>query len=38
MGTYALKRSPGIIRKSRVSYPDPGFHSNDNNDNDNLFV
>ena len=23
----ALKRSPGIIRKSRVSYPDPGFLS-----------
>ena len=21
----ALKRSPGIIRKSRVSYPGPGF-------------
>ena len=24
---YALKRSPGIIRKSRVSYPGPGFLS-----------
>ena len=24
----ALKRSPGIIRKSRVSYPGPGFLSN----------
>ena len=23
----ALKRSPGIIRKSRVSYPGPGFLS-----------
>ena len=23
----ALKRSPGIIRKSRVSYPSPGFLS-----------
>ena len=23
----ALKRSPGIIRKSRVSYPGPGFQS-----------
>ena len=23
----ALKRSPGIIRKSRVSYPGPGFPS-----------
>ena len=23
----ALKRSPGIIRKSRVSYPVPGFLS-----------
>ena len=23
----ALKRSPGIIRKSRVSYPVPGFQS-----------
>ena len=23
----ALKRSPGIIRKSRVSYPGPGFIS-----------
>ena len=23
----ALKRSPGIIRKSRVSYPIPGFLS-----------
>ena len=23
----ALKRSPGIIRKSRVSYPGPGFHT-----------
>ena len=23
----ALKRSPGIIRKSRVSYPSPGFIS-----------
>ena len=25
---HALKRSPGIIRKSRVSYPVPGFLSN----------
>ena len=25
----ALKRSPGIIRKSRVSYPVPGFLSSD---------
>ena len=24
---HALKRSPGIIRKSRVSYPGPGFLS-----------
>ena len=24
---HALKRSPGIIRKSRVSYPGPGFIS-----------
>ena len=24
---YALKRSPGINRKSRVSYPGPGFLS-----------
>ena len=24
---HALKRSPGIIRKSRVSYPVPGFLS-----------
>ena len=24
---HALKRSPGIIRKSRVSYPGPGFQS-----------
>ena len=24
---HALKRSPGIIRKSRVSYPSPGFLS-----------
>ena len=24
---HALKRSPGINRKSRVSYPDPGFLS-----------
>ena len=23
----ALKRSPGVIRKSRVSYPGPGFLS-----------
>ena len=26
-GGNALKRSPGIIRKSRVSYPGPGFLS-----------
>ena len=24
---HALKRSPGIIRKSKVSYPGPGFLS-----------
>ena len=24
---HALKRSPGIIRRSRVSYPGPGFLS-----------
>ena len=27
MGTYALKKPPGIYRNSRVSYPGPGFIS-----------